>query len=133
MDDVDLDISDVLNVIIPGEKHIPFMNYCGPGTKLEQKLNADESPKPGHEPIDRVDEVALQHDLAYRRHSDLRNRNIADKVMIRELLLITNPSYREYFERCCVLPIIYIKSVIESFILLIIDFFEHMTINNTTS
>jgi hypothetical protein len=65
IDEPDFDITDVINKIIPGEKHLSGMNYCGPGTNLELKLNDDDTPKPGFLPIDRVDEAALRHDVAY--------------------------------------------------------------------
>src|SRR5579864_5851426 len=100
LDETDLDISDVINKIIPGEKHLPGMNFCGPGTNLEEKLNADDTPKPQYLPVDRVDEAALHHDVAYRRHSDLKHRNEADREMITELLNIEQPSCRERCERC---------------------------------
>src|SRR5213596_2074182 len=97
------------------------MTYCGPGTRLDLNLNEDGTPKPGCEPVDRVDEAALRHDLAYSRHDDLRNRNKADKVMMQELLKIPNPTCRERFETCCVLPILFIKRAIGSSILAIVD------------
>ena len=123
VDQTDLDITSVINAVIPGEKHLPGMKYCGPGTRLDLKLKEDGTPKPGCEPVDRVDEAALRHDLAYGRHDDLRNRNKADKEMIRELLKIPNPTCRERLERCFVLPIMFIKRVIGSLILAIIDLF----------
>ena len=95
MDKVDLDIVDIINTILPGEKHLPGMHYCGPGTRLDLKLNDDGTPKPGFEPTDQVDKIALTHDLAYSRHSDLRNRNTADKQMICELLNIEQPTCKE--------------------------------------
>ena len=60
---------------IPGELHLKLhgMNahsFTGPGTRLEQRLNADDSPKDFSKPINRVDEIAYQHDLAYRDAGD---------------------------------------------------------------
>jgi hypothetical protein len=127
MDETDFDITDVINAIIPGEKHLPGMNYCGPGTNLEEKLNEDDTPKPNCSPVDRVDEAAYRHDLSYRDHSDLRHRNNADKEMISELLNIEHPTWREQCERCFVLPIMVIKRLIGSLILWIMDF---MAINS---
>jgi len=120
-DVTDLDIVDILNTILPGEKHLPGMNYCGPGTRLDEKLNEDDTPKPGYEPRDRVDEAALHHDLAYRDHGDLRHRSRADKQMIRDLLHIERPTCRERCERCFVLPIMCIKRVVGLLILGIMD------------
>ena len=44
-DATDLDIVDVFNACLPFEKHLPGMNYCGPGTKLLKKL-ADDGKTP---------------------------------------------------------------------------------------
>ena len=93
MDETDLDIVDIINVVLPGEKHLPGMQYCGPGTRLDLKVNEDGTPKPGSEPVDRIYRAALRHDLAYSRHSDLRHRNVADKEIIRELLIYLNRNY----------------------------------------
>jgi len=122
MDETDLDLVDIVNVIIPGEKHLPGMRYCGPGTRLDLRLNEDDTPKPGNEPIDRVDKAALKHDLAYSRHSDLRHRHAADKEMIHDLLTIEEPTCRERCERCVVIPIMFLKRVIGSLILRFMDF-----------
>ena len=123
MDETDADIVDIVNFILPGEKHLPGMRYCGPGTRLDEKLTKDGQPKPGFEPVDRVDEAALKHDLAYSRHSDLRHRNMADKEMIKDLLNITRPTCKERCERCIVVPIMYLKRLIGSLILRIGDMF----------
>ena len=70
-DETELDIADVVNTILPFEKHLPGMNYCGPGTDLNKKLFKDGTPKPQYLPVDRVDQIALKHDLAYNRYTDL--------------------------------------------------------------
>ena len=49
----------------PGELHIPGMNFAGPGTRLEYRLNDDGTPKQFSMPVDRVDQAAYYHDLAY--------------------------------------------------------------------
>ena len=123
MDEPDLDIVDIVNVIMPGEKHLPGMRYCGPGTRLDLKLNEDGTPKPGFEPIDRVDEAAMKHDFAYSKHGDLRHRHEADKEMIHDLMRIESPTWRERCERCIVVPVLFLKRVIGSLILRLIDFF----------
>src|SRR6059036_279105 len=92
LDQIDGDFIDVLNTILPFEKHIPGMRYCGAGTKLYKRLNSDGTPKPGNEPIDRVDEAAIRHDIQYELYKDRRHRLHADKVMIRELLNIPKPT-----------------------------------------
>src|SRR5437773_1604492 len=123
MDQTDLDIVDIVNIILPGEKHLPGMQYCGPGTRLDLKLNNDGTPKPGFEPVDREDEAAMKHDWEYSKHDDLRHRNKADKEMIKDLLEIEAPTRREKCERCFVLPIMFLKQLIGSLILRLTDYF----------
>jgi hypothetical protein len=48
-----------------GEKHLPGMQSAGPGTRLEPRLDPDSTLKPDSQPIDRVDEAAYHHDIAY--------------------------------------------------------------------
>ena len=96
VDQTDANLVDVINTVLPFEKHLPGMNYCGPGTDLKKRLQPDgTTPKPGHEPVDRVDRAALKHDLAYNNHSGLAERLNADKEMIEDLKRIQNPSTRE--------------------------------------
>ena len=109
MDKTDCDIVDVINEVIPGEKHLPGMNYCGPGTRLREKLDKNGKPKPGFEPVDRVDEAALKHDIAYSQYSDKKHRSVADKQFVDELLNIEAPSCRERLERCIVIPFMLLK------------------------
>jgi Phospholipase A2-like domain len=116
-DQTDLDIVNALNTILPFEKHLPGMRYCGPGTRLDLRLDEDGKPYPGNEPIDRVDEAALKHDLEYNKYEDLKHRNNADKQMLHDLINIEKPTCRERFERCIVIPILFLKSLIGGLIL----------------
>jgi hypothetical protein len=120
-DDTDLDIIDVLNSVLPFEKHLPGMRYCGPGTRLELRLDENGKPLPGNEPIDRVDEAALKHDLAYSKSNELKDRNKADKQMLHDLYDIEAPTCSERFERCIVVPIMLLKSLIGSLILKLME------------
>ena len=54
----------------PGEMHLPGHSFTGPGTRLDLRLNPDGSFKDWSKPIDRVDNAAYHHDLAYAKHSD---------------------------------------------------------------
>lgn len=120
-DETDLDFVDVINTVLPFEKHLPGMRYCGPGTRLDLRLDENGIPFPGNEPVDRVDEAALKHDIAYSKYDDLRHRHQADKTMLQDLLNIEQPTCRERTERCFVVPILFFKRVIGSIILRIID------------
>jgi hypothetical protein len=120
-DETDLDIVDVINTVLPFEKHLPGMRYCGPGTRLDLRVDENGKPFPGNEPVDRVDEAALKHDLAYSESDGLRERNKADKEMLRDLCGIEEPTCRERLERCIVVPILFLKSLIGSLILKLIN------------
>ena len=93
----------------PGELHIPGMNFAGPGTRLEYRLNDDGTYKDFSKPVDRVDEAAYYHDLAYNEYADTANRNIADREMLKDLSEIKNPSIKEKIEMAIIKPIINTK------------------------
>lgn len=116
-DETDLDFVSMLNTALPFEKHLPGMRYCGPGTKLDLRVDENGNPYPGNEPVDRVDQAALKHDLAYDKYDDLRRRNHADKEMLHDLYEIKQATCRERLERCIVFPIMFVKCLIGSLIL----------------
>jgi hypothetical protein len=121
LDSTDLDFVDVLNKVLPFEKHFPGMRYCGPGTRLDLRLDENGKPLAGCEPVDRVDEAAMKHDIAYMQNDDLKSRLAADKEMINDLRNIDQPTCRERLERCFVLPIMFLKRLIGTWILRIIE------------
>lgn len=123
MDSTDLDIVDILNVVLPFEKHFPGTHYLGPGTRLDLRLDEDGNPLPGNEPTDRVDEAALKHDKAYSRFDDLQNRLKADKEMLNDLYNIKNPTRKERLERCLTISILLAKRFFGLIFLRIIQFF----------
>lgn len=94
----------------PGEMHIPGMNFAGPGTRLDLRLNPNGTPKDSSKPVDRVDEAAYRHDMAYAAFPDTKTRNVADRVMVSELNEIPNPTLRERVERAVIKPILNTKA-----------------------
>lgn len=60
---------------LPFEAHLPGYRYCGPGTKLDKRLQRGD---PGINPLD---EACKQHDIAYAQHKDTPSRNLADRVL----------------------------------------------------
>ncbi|KAJ8918510.1 hypothetical protein NQ315_015215 [Exocentrus adspersus] len=65
----------VLNSIIdklPGEIHIPGYQFCGPGTKLKERLSK------GQQGANPLDGFCRKHDIAYSQSSDLQDRNKVD-------------------------------------------------------
>src|SRR5438093_98186 len=76
----------------PGEYHLPGHNYVGPGTRLDMRLDQNNIPRPGDEPIDRDDQAAYIHDLKYRECGDsLQCKHEADRI--------NDPTFREKFQR----------------------------------
>ena len=57
------------------EMHLPGYNYAGPFTKLETRL------KRGDKPINKLDEAAMHHDVAYHNYKDKPTRWKHDKVL----------------------------------------------------
>ncbi|NJJ98822.1 hypothetical protein CE176_001205, partial [Candidatus Sulcia muelleri] len=57
------------------ELHIPGYQYCGPGTRLQQRLNRND---PG---INKLDQACKDHDKAYSKYTDLNHRAIADNQL----------------------------------------------------
>jgi hypothetical protein len=57
------------------EMHLLGYNYCGPFTKLEERLAR------GDKPINKLDAGCQQHKIFYRDHRDTKERLIADKVL----------------------------------------------------
>lgn len=60
---------------LPIEVHIPGYQFCGPGTRLEQRINRGEIG------INPLDAACREHDIAYSESEDLSKRHIADKVL----------------------------------------------------
>ena len=46
--------------------HYPGYSYRGPQTALKIRLDENDKPKPGEEPVSPSDQLALHHDIAYR-------------------------------------------------------------------
>ena len=79
-------VSSVISKI-PVELHLRTLrgkkySFCGPNTNLNNRLNPDDTPKDWSKPVNKIDEVCLHHDLAYRA-ADLGKgtRHEADKKM----------------------------------------------------
>lgn len=58
---------------LPLELHIPKYNFCGPGTKLEERL------KKNQKGINPLDEACKEHDIAYNNPTS--NRREADRIL----------------------------------------------------
>lgn len=71
---------------LPFELHIPSYRFCGPGTKLQKRLER------GDKGINGLDEACKEHDIAYSQEKDLARRHQADKVLSEKAL-------KRYFSR----------------------------------
>nr|DAC81455.1 TPA_asm: PLA2X [Spodoptera moth adintovirus 2] len=72
--------SSLLNWLInniPFELHLPGYNYCGPGTKLIKRLTQ------GDNGINKLDEYCKDHDIAYHKSSNLKDRHKADLILLK--------------------------------------------------
>ena len=78
----------------PGAKRIPVYSYCGPGTRLDIRLDNQDNPNPGEEPINTIDEACRIHDIAYRS-GDLQQRHLANVKLIHVLNYITDKTFKE--------------------------------------
>ena len=75
-----------------GEKHLSSYNYLDPGTCLDIRTDEYNNPKPGEEPINAIDQLAYQIDLAYQKSDNISDRHEADIQMINGLKQIKNLS-----------------------------------------
>lgn len=60
---------------LPFELHIPGYSYCGPGTKLQERLAR------GSQPINELDRSCQEHDIFYHNEKDTKQRHKADKIL----------------------------------------------------
>lgn len=60
---------------LPFEMHLPGYQYCGPGTKLEDRLKRGD---PGINPLDKACRI---HDIAYNTSKDMKVRSLADQKL----------------------------------------------------
>lgn len=60
---------------LPIELHLPGYSYCGPGTKLRKRLAR------GDKGINLLDEACKEHDIAYSKSKDLKDRHEADQKL----------------------------------------------------
>lgn len=66
---------------LPIELHIPGgYRFCGPGTKLEQRLARGDIPK------NKLDNFCKEHDIKYSQYKDSKNRSEADKILEKQAL-----------------------------------------------
>ncbi|XP_025405850.1 uncharacterized protein LOC112680073, partial [Sipha flava] len=60
---------------LPFEIHVPGYQFCGPGTKLEKRLER------GDKGINPLDSACRDHDIAYSKSNNLVDRHKADREL----------------------------------------------------
>ena len=87
------------------EMHLPYSltkkyNYLGPFTKLNKRLDKNNDPLPGSEPINGLDSIALKHDLCYTKNKSFKDKNrICDKAMLDDLSKLKTNSLKELIDK----------------------------------
>lgn len=71
-------VNSLLNSSHLPEMHLPSYNYCGPGTKLKERMQR------GDVAINELDKACQFHDLAYNVVKDPKERHIYDKKLEKE-------------------------------------------------
>ena len=71
---------------LPFELHSPGYNFLGPGSKLNKRLDENKNPLPHSKPINKLDEIAMNHDICYEKYPNTKERNkICDKEMVNDI------------------------------------------------
>lgn len=65
---------------LPFEIHIPGYNWCGPGTKVAERLARNDSG------INGLDEACKEHDIFYSQDNNLTNRHKADQILAKKAM-----------------------------------------------
>jgi hypothetical protein len=89
---------------LPGERHLPGYNYCGPGTNMAT----------GAPPVNEIDAACQEHDEAYTRSgATAADARAADDRMLRRLNAHIPSSAREAEDRSAVLQMMGAKWTLE--------------------
>ena len=98
---------------LPFEMHLPGYNFAGPGTNLKKRLNSDDTPKEHSKPINKIDEIAMKHDICYRDHLTTKERNkICDNKMLSDLKNTKTVGIKEWLDKSIVRNLIGAKKTL---------------------
>ena len=76
---------------------------------LDIRLNENNIPKPGEEPINAIDQLAYIHDLAYQKSDNIEDCHRADREMINGLKSLTNLSIPQRAIRAMIIKLFQAK------------------------
>ena len=83
---------------------LPNHKYTGPYNPLEKQIDPKtKKPLKGHEPYNKVDAIALQHDICY---DEGKSKSQCDKNMLVSLKKLKNINFRERLDKFLVESII---------------------------
>ena len=88
--------SGLINSLIdslPFEAHIPGYSYCGPGTRIEERLKKNDPP------VNSLDARCKTHDIFYLKNQDLESRHRADRELADQSWKIAGDSSKPWGER----------------------------------
>lgn len=68
-------IDSIINNL-PFELHLPGYQFCGPGTRLRERLAR------GERGVNKLDNACMHHDIAYSNSRSLEDRHKADNILI---------------------------------------------------
>ena len=74
---------------------LPGYRYLGPANPLETQLDSADRPLPGHEPVNGLDAIALNHDVCTRDAAELSEKHVCDRKMLKELKLLKPKTFGE--------------------------------------
>ena len=94
-----MDIHKLLGKLPRPEKGFvwPGHKYTGPWNPLSKQLDENDLPIQGQEPVNKVDEISLRHDICYRDHSNAKKR--CDDVMLEQLNNLKPENWRESIDK----------------------------------
>ena len=62
-----------------GERHVHGYSYLGPFTRTDLRLDENYKPRAGEEPINKLDTIAMVHDIAYSKAKKFSRRMVTNK------------------------------------------------------
>lgn len=69
-------VNNLINCL-PFELHLPGYNYCGPGTRLKERIAR------GDKGVNKLDEYCKDHDISYNKYHTLQDRHRADIILMK--------------------------------------------------
>ena len=95
---------------------LPNHRYTGiQSTPLEEELDENDNPLPGHQPYNQVDRIALSHDICFRdaeklpKEKSLPAKHVCDDIMLKSLKKMKPKGIRERIDRKIVQGVIGVK------------------------